>query len=398
MSESGIQPKAFFELFAFLDQETPAAKKWINNYLRRNGIAEKVPVASAQGVQLDLAMILTRSGLLSREVEVLSEKMNNAWRARKSRADKNVASLSVRIDKTVADQLTQMSRGKTKAEVVTMLIQQNYVEFLEAENRRKNAVDEEKRLLKLAKINSTAQKPSRTSPTNFLFSIKLSKIVNEIREKITSMSEMLESISKRDQQTEDPQRIQETLAKLVSEQMLKVQEAILADLSIRERSSMLKHSPDMETQQIYEKSAEQSLQNEPSDRELISIGNDLCTALTVSKPEQSAAKDVPDTAEISSMDDLTDRDSNYNNYSDEISVVAFEQPANNETAPLLNSLRSDSSFANQSNGFKRPDQYTQNEVTNSPDTRNRPAWLDENGKYSPVSSGRYKQKKPTDKS
>ncbi|MBO2687312.1 hypothetical protein [Shewanella algae] len=110
------------KMLDFLDSDTPATKQWVVGYLKREGIyLSKEPLS----VQNAKEMLIEE--IASQEVfRLLVQKMGNAWRVRKHRHKKGTVSLSVELNKSVYNQLSFMSKGKTKAAFITEIIQQSY--------------------------------------------------------------------------------------------------------------------------------------------------------------------------------------------------------------------------------------------------------------------------------
>ncbi|MGL4936289.1 MAG: hypothetical protein ACRC5E_00320, partial [Shewanella sp.] len=70
---------------------------------------------------------------------------------RKHRLNKDVTSLSISLDKNVANQLTQMCKGHNKTVIISHLITHNYQFFLASKEAEKEKLAAEKMSLKMEK-------------------------------------------------------------------------------------------------------------------------------------------------------------------------------------------------------------------------------------------------------
>lgn len=86
------------------------------------------------------------------EIKLFAIKLKDAWRIRTYRQKKSVVTLSVSLNKDVSDKLTRMSKNNHKANIVTLLINENYRDFLEKELQVKAMLEEKKRLSEQNKL------------------------------------------------------------------------------------------------------------------------------------------------------------------------------------------------------------------------------------------------------
>lgn len=153
MDHAKLSPAEIIDLFAFLDSETPAAQNWMGNYLTNKGILIPMKIYGTQNLKLQLANIFLSTKKSSSDIKLFARKMGNAWRVKNHRQNKNIVSLSVSLDRSVTTQLSKMSKGKKKSEVVTQLIENNYHEFLLSNERLKTKKIEAKGIRKIEERN-----------------------------------------------------------------------------------------------------------------------------------------------------------------------------------------------------------------------------------------------------
>lgn len=145
------------KLFDFFDSATPTTTNWIFDYLIKQGIPSSTPITGSQSHKQWLAELLISLGQTEDKIRLFANKMRNAWRVRNYRQKNNIVSLSVSLDRSVTTQLSQMSKGKKKADVVTQLIEDNYREFLLSNERIKTKKNEAKEIRKMAQNNLEAK-------------------------------------------------------------------------------------------------------------------------------------------------------------------------------------------------------------------------------------------------
>ena len=125
------------ELFRFINNETPTARSWLVNYLSKKGIPVTIEFPDEHTVAFFLENQLNRHGFNYEGKKALAREMANAWRGYRHRKNKNVVSITVGLDKQVVTKLAQMSRGLTQAQIITKLINHDYIAFVAMQNERK---------------------------------------------------------------------------------------------------------------------------------------------------------------------------------------------------------------------------------------------------------------------
>lgn len=141
--QNAIPPPDLTKLFDFLDSDTPTTWKWVVGYLIKQGLT--VPPQSNQFERAPLQVAKFLQMTYQGDIKVFARKMRNAFRVRKHRKNKDVETLSISLDKATAAQLSKMSKGRKKTEVVTLLIQDNYQGFLAVERERRAQLAEAKK-------------------------------------------------------------------------------------------------------------------------------------------------------------------------------------------------------------------------------------------------------------
>lgn len=134
------------KLFDFLDLETPNARDWVRGYLTRKAILLSEPTPNMQSLKVALA-----SHFMARftDIDVIknfSKTMGSAWRVMKHRKEKGIGNLSVSLDKAVLTQLKTMCKGKKKAKIVSLLIEDGYKAFLESDREIKKKLADNRRI------------------------------------------------------------------------------------------------------------------------------------------------------------------------------------------------------------------------------------------------------------
>lgn len=184
-------------LFSFLESETIATRKWVINYLRKQGISFP---ESPGNIRLALADLLPSIGLTESDIKLLANKMSAAWRQNKRRQNKDVEPLSVDLDKKVSKRLSEMSKGHTKAEVVTMLIENTYPNFFVNKIKLKN---EEKEIRDIKRQNA-ALKVKLNEKTDATLSPQLDLRDNiELKDNIAKLYDLIFSANKEAKKVDD---------------------------------------------------------------------------------------------------------------------------------------------------------------------------------------------------
>jgi len=146
-----ISPPEFSKLYDFLDSETIAARSWLMRYLKKQGVFLNPDLPNIESVKVELANAFSQQRRAPADVRLFARNMRNAWRVRKHRLNKDVTSLSISLDKNVANQLTQMCKGHNKTVIISHLITHNYQFFLASKEAEKEKLAAEKMSLKMEK-------------------------------------------------------------------------------------------------------------------------------------------------------------------------------------------------------------------------------------------------------
>lgn len=141
-----LLPPEIIKRFDFLDSWTPAAKKWIANYLRKEGIQLSIDYLTAEETKIALANFLLNNNAPPSYIRELAKKMRTAWRAINLRKDSDKVNLTVALNRNVSNHLTQMSKGQNKTNIITLLIEDNYKHYLAEQKVAKNKRDTEKKI------------------------------------------------------------------------------------------------------------------------------------------------------------------------------------------------------------------------------------------------------------
>lgn len=195
------------KLFNFLDSETIAARNWIKLYLAKQGVFLEPNPANIESVRVNLVQIFTSQGRTQADIELFARKMGNAWRVKKHRQSKGRVSVSLTLDNSVAAHLSQMSKGKTKTDVITRLIQGNYQEFLTQENIQKAKLAEKKNILQMQresnKFEKRFSKPSVPTQQPSLQLELLQAKADDLRSGIAKLYDLIFSAHEQGQTIED---------------------------------------------------------------------------------------------------------------------------------------------------------------------------------------------------
>lgn len=130
-------------LFDFIDSDTPSTVTWVINYLVKKRFLSVPQIHPHQAVSTQVANFVI--GTYPGDIKEFARKMSNTYRVRKHRSNSDAKTLSVRLDKVTSSQLAQMSKGRKKSDVVTLLIQNNYQGFLAGEKERRTQLAEAKK-------------------------------------------------------------------------------------------------------------------------------------------------------------------------------------------------------------------------------------------------------------
>ena len=93
------------ELFSFINSETLAVRTWVKNYLTKKGIPITIEFPMWHTVVQFLENQLNQHHFNYENKQKLAYEMANAWRGYQHRKNKNVASLTVRLEKSVLTKL-----------------------------------------------------------------------------------------------------------------------------------------------------------------------------------------------------------------------------------------------------------------------------------------------------
>lgn len=146
------------KLFDFFNSDTPAALGWSQRYLARKGIQLSNTAISSQQVKNELAMHLSVTTARPDEIKQLARAMGDAWRVRKHRQSKGVSPVSLSLAKATADKLTSMSKGTTKSEIISMLIEGGYSDFLRHRAALQKHKEEQKQIAKIKRQRDNIDK------------------------------------------------------------------------------------------------------------------------------------------------------------------------------------------------------------------------------------------------
>lgn len=151
------------ELFLFVESETPAARDWADSYLKRKGIVNHVEIPIDVYLPQFLADVTRSHFRYMADMEKFAYRMKNAWRVREHRKQKNTKPLTVFLNPDVMRKISVMSKGLTKAELITQLVEGNYQTFLarrhELELKKAEAKEIDKRRKELNQLKKMMSKP-----------------------------------------------------------------------------------------------------------------------------------------------------------------------------------------------------------------------------------------------
>lgn len=197
------------KLFDFLDSDTPATINWVQRYLTKHGIS--ISHYTYQGaVKQYIAEQFIPLQPTHADITLFAQRMGNAWRIRKHRQKKDVVSLSVSLDKSVANKLSQMSKEQKKADVVSMLIKENFQEFVAEKNRQKAKRTEEKRTLTMQPDQASLMQPLNQPPSETTQVLNQSNRAEEFREAMIHLYDIIFCANEKGEPIDDQTLIQAT--------------------------------------------------------------------------------------------------------------------------------------------------------------------------------------------
>lgn len=141
-----LSPPEILKRFDFLNGEEPPERKWVECYLNHKHIPVPRNPPNMQSLKFALLQHIQTNALSNSEIKNLAQAMSSAWRVRKSRLKKNAGTLSLTLDNSVLKRFKQMCNGEKKAEILTLLINGGYEEFLASEQALKFKKEEESRI------------------------------------------------------------------------------------------------------------------------------------------------------------------------------------------------------------------------------------------------------------
>ncbi|MGI2259398.1 hypothetical protein [Shewanella sp. GXUN23E] len=153
-----LSPPDIIKLFDFFDSDTPKALGWSHRYLAGKGIQLSNPAISSQQVKIELATYLSARTVQPGEIKQLARAMGDAWRVRKHRQSKGISTVSLSLAKATADKLTSMSKGTTKSETISMLIEGGYSDFLRHQAALQKHKEEQKQIAKIKRQRDNIDK------------------------------------------------------------------------------------------------------------------------------------------------------------------------------------------------------------------------------------------------
>lgn len=145
LEDHQLSPPEILKRFDFLNIETPAAREWARRYLlkqKKIQIPEHSP--HMDSIKFELLNHIRAHHLSDSDIKNLSRTMGNAWRVMLHRKAKDIGTLSVSMPKAVLRELDEMCRWQKKAEILTLLINGGYEQFLESKKTSKAKKAEEK--------------------------------------------------------------------------------------------------------------------------------------------------------------------------------------------------------------------------------------------------------------
>lgn len=178
------------ELFLFIDTETPATRKWVSDYLTKQGIVSygQIPL-SVDIRQHVLNQVISRYQNTS-DIEKFALRMRNAWRVRRHRKSKNTKTLAVLLETDVISKLSEMSKGSTKAEIITRLVEGNYQAFLAMKNEQERKKAEAKEIAKKRKESNLLKKMMSQPKAESSLINKQLRVANDLKDIISMLDDI----------------------------------------------------------------------------------------------------------------------------------------------------------------------------------------------------------------
>ena len=202
---SDLNARSATELFEFIALKSTFNLVWEIAYLKRNEIRfnSTETTVNVNNFIISLGQKLVRQGYSLSKAKELARKMRNAWRVKNCRKNNETVSLSISIERSVSEQLTQMCKGEKKAEIISKLINDNYQSYL-AEKRElaKQKAEQKERLMmqkenhKFKRIMTPSRACSPLSPCE-----ELAKQLNLNKELADGISKLHELTNKKNEQS-----------------------------------------------------------------------------------------------------------------------------------------------------------------------------------------------------
>ncbi len=203
--QNAIPPPDLIKLFDFLDSDTPATWEWVISYLIKQGFIVPTQRNPFEQVSLQVAKFVTMT--YRGDIKAFARKMRNAFRVRKHRKNKDVATLSISLDKATAAKLSQMSKGHKKTEIVALLIQNNYQGFLAVERELRAQLAEAKKQRDFEKQQKLLKTSIKTkSQTNN----QTECATEELRDGIAALYDIIFAANEQGREIDDQSLLQAT--------------------------------------------------------------------------------------------------------------------------------------------------------------------------------------------
>lgn len=150
---SDLNARSATELFEFITIKSTFNLVWEIAYLKRNEISfhSSEAIVNANNFIIWLGHELVRQGYDLSKAKELARKMRNAWRVKNHRKNNGTVSLSISLERSVSEQLTQMCKGEKKAEIISKLINGNYQSYLAQKHELEKQKAEQRNILKMQK-------------------------------------------------------------------------------------------------------------------------------------------------------------------------------------------------------------------------------------------------------
>jgi hypothetical protein len=186
------------ELFLFIDIETPATRKWVSDYLIKQGIVSYGQIPLSFDIrQYVLNQVISRYQNTS-DLEKFALRMRNAWRVRRHRKSRNTKTLAVLLEAGVISKLSEMSKGSTKAEIITRLIEGNYQTFLAMKHEQEQKIAEAKEIdRKRKELNLLKRMMSRPMAESSLINKQL-RVANDLKNIISMLDDITAELTNKE--------------------------------------------------------------------------------------------------------------------------------------------------------------------------------------------------------